>query len=124
MAASGYVPDDVVAGPTLEIVGGEIGRVDCDSDRGADPVGHADWYAGSLVDVWRWSLVGRRVQPLIGGLSPAPEAAPSEPRRQYPGPGEQRADIQPVLRVERELDIVDVAARLAVSIQQLTIEQI
>src|SRR5215213_8114871 len=117
MARSRDLSDDVVAHPAFEIVRRQLVTWLGYPHRGTDAVRELDRHATTV-------FVARPHHLSIGGFEPASQPPASEPVDQLPRTGEQARHPEAAVCVDRELHVIDVAAPVAVTIEQLAVEQV
>src|SRR5512132_492219 len=117
IAGSRQLADEVVAGPGLQPVGGQLGLGHAQLHRALDPLDDREGDAGRPAVVAVAQAVGDRLQP-------GPEAA-ADAAAEGPGAGQDGRDQRRAAALgELELEVVDLAGEPAVAVDELAVEQV
>src|SRR5215218_8979583 len=117
MAAARDVADDVVAGPSFGGEGCDVVGVDGEIDRHADVADPAVRDAARIVERRMLDVGGEPRQPPAGGAAP-------QSIEQVPWPGEDGSDVPRAVLGRFDLQVVDLAAQLAIARPQLVVEEV
>lgn len=110
------VVDDVTTRPSLEIVGGEVLRIDLEIDRGPDVACEHERHHRSIT-----IGVGQAIR---GAVEPRPEGTSTEPMGECSTAADDVRHEESTVLGSLDLEVVDVSAEHTVSIAQLAIEEI